>query len=662
MRSIKTKLIVSFLLLTFLITIAIGSISITSSYNSLKAEAEHSLQLLAIEGAKVTESRMNTFMATLQIISMKKEIINMGYEVDLTILKEELGKTDFLDIGYVLPNGYTHFTDGTVRLMSDRIYVQEALAGKPTISDVIISRVTRSSEIELCIPVLKGEEVVGAVLARTAADSLGYIIEDSGYGENGYAFMINGDGNLIAHPDTERVVDRFNPIKEVEKDSTYTSLAEAIQTIMSEKAGLTQYTENNISYYAGFTPINGTNWTFVITASQDEILAVIPTLVGTIVTAMVIVLILSMGLVYILDLTITKPLVNMTKMFQKITELDLRDDGKKRYIRQKDEIGMLSVSFDTLTMKLREIISQITDVASQVTVTSKGLTEASLQTAQVSEDIANTVEEIAKGASNQADNTEQGASQANLLNELLNKNHGHMMNLNTASQNVNEIVINGLESIHSLSLATEDNKNATKDIRDVILQTKTSSDQISEASKVITEIAKNTNLLALNATIEAARAGEAGKGFAVVAGEIQKLSDESAVSAKYINEIIAKLQKNTEKAMASMKRMEITSETQDKNVEETIERYDSIAKTMKASVSAIEELNLSEKNMSKVVNEFLTMLDSLSAIAEQNAAGTQQAASAMEEQTASSRELADVSDRLSQLANNLQEITLQFKV
>lgn len=208
-------------------TITIGAISINSSYTSLKEEAEKSLQLLSIDGAKVTESRMNGLLATLKVISMEKDIINMGFEVNVNILKEGLGKTDFLDIGYVLPNGYTHFTDGTVRLMSDRLYVQEALAGKSMISDVIISRVTRTSEIEFCVPVLKNGEVVGALLARSAADSLSNIITDGGYGENGYAYMINGEGNLIAHPDTEKITDRFNPIKESEKNPIYTSLANA---------------------------------------------------------------------------------------------------------------------------------------------------------------------------------------------------------------------------------------------------------------------------------------------------------------------------------------------------------------------------------------------------------------------------------------------------
>jgi methyl-accepting chemotaxis protein len=654
MKSIKTKLVLFSTILVLSITLLIGIIAISIGSNALQKEAKYSLLLLADESAKLTESRLDAMVSILTIISKKSELADMGWEVNLDLLTAELEKTDFIDLGYILPNGYTHYTDGTVRLMSDRAYVKDALAGKARVSDVIISRVTRKPEIEATVPVYKEGEVIGAVIARIEADYLSEITSDIGYGEAGYAYMMNGIGTIIAHPDTQKVISRYNPAEE-NGDTAY-------QQILNEKQGVISYQEAGSNIYAGYAPVNGTDWYFVVTASQEEVMSAIPKMLRTIIIVMLIIFLCSMIVVYMVERKITKPLIELTRQSKRIGELDISENINESYFGQKDEIGTLAGAFQNLTCKLRDSIKAISDSANQVSDTALRLTATSQQSALVAEEIVRTVDEIAKGAMEQANHTEVGLSQATILETKLSTNHQYVVELNSATQHVNQLVQKGIEDIELLSGITKENDMATRNTCDMMVKMKQNSSKISEASKIISDMAKQTNLIALNATIEAARAGDAGLGFAVVAREIQSMADQSAESTQYIDRIVSSLQQSIEQAVESMNSILLTSNKQYQSVNYTIERYQNISDAMVKSEAAVEKLNSSEEDMEAANNEIKLMLQSLTAIAEENAAGSQQASSTMEEQSASVQVLAEICEHLSGLSEDLKSVISRFVV
>lgn len=661
MRSIRTKLIVFFNVL-FLVSLAIvGVFTIQFGSSSLKEEAEQSLNVIAKESAKLTFSRVETQLRTLEMLSLREDIQSMDWEVQQPILQRQIERTNFLEIGVVTPDGTAHYSDGSTAQLGDRDYIQRAFNGEVNVSDVIISRVTNEPVLMYAAPIERDGNVVGVLIGRRVGTVLSDITKDTGYGETGYAYMINSKGTVVAHPDTEKVMNQFNPIEAVEEDQSLKSLATLFEKILKDKTGISDYSFEGEDLYAAYTPIEGTDWYMVVTVSTDEILSAVSSMQKQLVIYILVILVLMVPIIFVIGNSIAKPIIVGVERAKKIADLDITENISEKHLKRKDEVGGLAIALQDITDNLRGIVKEINYASEEVVASSEELTAISQQSATSAIEVSKTIEEIAQGASDQAQNTEEGSSKATILGETIEREQTYTRNVNKASNRIEEKVAEGLKEIDNLSKITEESSEATNEVYEVILKTNESSQKIGQASGVISSIANQTNLLALNAAIEAARAGDAGRGFSVVAEEIRKLAEESSKSTKSIDEMVIDLQSNAGHAVETMERVAEIAKEQASSAKVNKEKYMTIQQAVNEAKKAVEELNSSGEEMENMKNEILNVLQNLSATAEENSAATEEVAATMEEQTASMESIAEASEELSSLSQKMQAIIAKFK-
>jgi methyl-accepting chemotaxis protein len=296
------------------------------------------------------------------------------------------------------------------------------------------------------------------------------------------------------------------------------------------------------------------------------------------------------------------------------------------------------------------------------TESSKELTSTSTEVSEISDEIGKNIEELSQGAQNQAKEAEKGSEMIINLGDLINQEQKYIDELNNSSKEVNVSIDAGLSAIGELISNTNESENAAKEISKVIEDTNISSKNIGNVSVVIASIAEQTNLLALNAAIEAARAGEHGKGFAVVADEIRKLAEESTKSTKEIDNIVTELINNVDNAVKKMATITEIFEIQTLKVNITEDKFKEISIAINVTEKIVNELFLSSSEMNDNKIQVLEVIQNLSAIAEEYAASTEEASASTEEQIVSIDEIANESESLYELIQELNKFVLAFKI
>lgn len=232
--------------------------------------------------------------------------------------------------------------------------------------------------------------------------------------------------------------------------------------------------------------------------------------------------------------------------------------------------------------------------------------------------------QISQNSMEQAAQMEQVASSINQVNDQAKDNADKTVSLNKLSRESKEYAENGSQTISEMFGA--------------IVAIDESSGRASKVIKTIRDIAFQTNILALNAAVEAARAGESGRGFAVVAAEVRNLAGHTSEAAQDSTKMI---QDNAENAKAAIQISTKVGELLMGIVEHT-----------GSMAEMFEDLNAKVKDQANNFKQITTTVNECSR-------AIQQSVAAIEENTASSSDLAAKTAKLKDLVANLDRILSQ---
>jgi len=299
-----------------------------------------------------------------------------------------------------------------------------------------------------------------------------------------------------------------------------------------------------------------------------------------------------------------------------------------------DELGHLSRAFDAFIDKLHNMVLNI-----------RNEIDLLMASAKDTELISN---KTAAAINQQKTETQQVATAMQEMTESVNEVASNAANTEQETQAVDRAMHEGMEIVKQTIQGIQELANEVDNATETLNQLEAQSDTIGNVLDVIRGIAEQTNLLALNAAIEAARAGEQGRGFAVVADEVRTLASRTQESTQEIQDMIERLQTGTKQAVKVM------NNSKDK-VAQSVEQSNKTGETLSSISSTV-----------AVISQMNAQI--ASATEEQSATTTEIARSidtimSATNQSADSAKLADAaSEKLKQITDDLALLVKQFKL
>ncbi|MCR8659499.1 methyl-accepting chemotaxis protein [Paenibacillus endoradicis] len=379
-------------------------------------------------------------------------------------------------------------------------------------------------------------------------------------------------------------------------------------------------------------------------------------------TALLIVAVISYGLAYPIIAFVESAITASFDEIQSAANRISKGDFSQTIDVTATNAGELGHTFNSMVIKLRDILSESMNITRHVADTSRSIFEKNNSIQSTMEQVAVSATELATGANAISEDVSDMTESINEIEVRVTNYANSTKEMNTRSEETIQLVHKGRIALENQSVGMNRNIEATEQVAVTIKELAEKAKGISAMTKAISEIAEQTNLLSLNASIEAARAGEHGRGFAVVAQEVRKLAEESTASTKEVFNLVKSIDKGIQDTMHNMKVNEEVVSLQAAHIRQTEEIFNQIVESIQFISEQIFKFSKESDNMLESAQKISSAIQSISAITEESAAGTEEVSASMNEQIPSVQVVVSETEQMLNMANQLQRTIQIFKL
>lgn len=324
------------------------------------------LQATAKTASQSVEANLHVLADRLVLISENDTLTSQNSTTEEMMAQLEHAESgiEFVWLGMYDSEG--NFITGSskcpLRISGRALYTMMVKTDNLTIEDTTVGN--SGLEIVMGVPVNADYDETCYLVGSYRYDVLGDVLGSINISSNSTAFIINGNGNLIAHKNLGKVYSQETIVNTLGGGEDVDELLYLMEQGQTGSASI-KGADGNM--YISYSPVCGTTWSLgILTPKSDYMVHVQQAVTVSIIVVCVFLVLIAIVLIWVVRKTLTEPMRVITKNARALEQGDFDVQLPKLFLERPDEIGQLSTAFMQMSESVQGVTRDIDTLISSV--------------------------------------------------------------------------------------------------------------------------------------------------------------------------------------------------------------------------------------------------------------------------------------------------------